>query len=123
MGVYNVYTADDTLTGGARACQLVLEPFGPVDVHEFEFDAANTAHLARHGLDQNDVWDVWGDSPVVCERVQGDGVPSFVMIGEVARGEMWTIVIWLADDTQWIWRPITGWRSTPKEVQAWRGAD
>jgi uncharacterized DUF497 family protein len=99
----------------------VLEPLGPIDVHGFDFDAANIEHLARHGIDPNDVWDVWGDAPVFCERVPAEGEASSVMIGEVARGEMWTIVIWLADDERWIWRPITGWPSTPREARAWRG--
>jgi hypothetical protein len=44
------------------------------------------------------------------------------MIGSDQSGRFWTIALVLVDDEWYRWRPITGWPSTKKEIQAWRDA-
>jgi hypothetical protein len=41
------------------------------------------------------------------------------MIGPCISGRYWTIVVVEVDDALGLWRPITGWPSTEKEIKAW----
>lgn len=72
-----------------------LEPDPTVEIHGFEFDAANIAHLARHEIDENLVWDVWADRPVVVLN-RRERAGTHLMIGESSAARCWTIVIVLA---------------------------
>jgi hypothetical protein len=90
-----------------------------VAIHGFEFDTANLAHLARHEIDENLVWDVWADQPVVVFN-RRDRAGTHLMVGQSSAGRCWTIVIVLAQDAPNRWRPITGWPSTGKEKRAWQ---
>ncbi|TAK58231.1 MAG: hypothetical protein EPO22_11120 [Dehalococcoidia bacterium] len=85
----------------------------------FEFDDANVAHMALHGLEPNMVWDVWADEPILVPRTGRSG--THLMIGQESSGRVWSIAVLLVDDELDIWRPITGWPSTRKEERTWRG--
>ena len=92
-----------------------------VDVRDWEFDERNRAHLARHGIDDNLVWDVWAGNPMLVPNKPGRSA-SHLMIGPDSNGRLWTIVIVLMDDDLGLWRAITGWPSDRKERESWEGA-
>ena len=92
-----------------------------MNVLGFEFDEHNLVHLARHGIAANLVWDVFLGSPRFFVNPPREGRSgSHLMIGRSSDGRHWTIVMVLVDDAAALWRPITGWPSTVKEVALWR---
>jgi uncharacterized DUF497 family protein len=93
------------------------------DIEGLDFDANNRQHLERHGLDDAAVWDILLDEPKFFRQVQRDGRSgSHLMIGTSSAGRHWTIVIVKLDDSAGIWRPITGWPSTRREIATWQGS-
>jgi hypothetical protein len=90
------------------------------EVAEFEFDARNLQHLARHGIDPNLVYEILAGDPLFFVNPPAENRSgSHLMIGPAAGGRWWTIVMVQVDDIASIWRPITGWPSTVKEQHLW----
>jgi hypothetical protein len=82
---------------------------------EFQWDEWNLGHAARHGVTPELVLAVANGEPVVFEN-EGDGRSgSHVMIGSDEAGRFWTVIV--LELTSEIWRPITGWPSTPSEIR------
>lgn len=86
-----------------------------IEVAGLEWDEENEAHCARHGL-----------TPMIAAKVL-DGAPLFfagkprrtathAMIGPDSEGRLWTVHI-LETTNPGIWRAITGWPSTGKEIR------
>ena len=88
------------------------------EIRDFEFDYRNLAHLAERNIDANLVLEILAGEPVFAvNEPRPDRSGSHLMIGSAANGRHWTIVIVEMDEQLGIWRPITGWPSTRKEIQ------
>ncbi len=93
----------------------------PGEIREFEFDDRNLRHLASHEIDANLVLDILTGEPVIAvNEPRHNRSGSHLMIGPSAMGRYWTIVIIEVDSEAGVWRPITGWPSTQKELELWR---
>jgi uncharacterized DUF497 family protein len=90
-------------------------------IRDWEFDERNRDHLARHGIDDNLVWDVWAGNPILVPNKPGRS-GSHLMIGPDSTGRLWTIAVVLIDSDLGLWRAITGWPSERKERESWEGA-
>ncbi len=102
---------------------MTYDEFRPdhVLIRDFQFDERNLAHMRRKpGLDANRVWEVWVGEPVVFMNREGRS-GTHMMVGPDAVGRVWTVILVLVDDEVGLWRPITGWPSVRKEIEAWRG--
>ncbi len=92
-----------------------------VEVHGFEFDGRNAEHLARHGLTEEVVWDVWAGDPRAFPN-RPERPATHLLVGADSTGRHWTVAILLVDSATYTWRPITGWPSTRKEIKAYEKA-
>jgi hypothetical protein len=62
----------------------------------------------------------WTGDPFLAVNPSREGRSgSHLMIGPCISGRYWTIVVMEVDDALGLWRPITGWPSTEKEIKAW----
>ena len=112
------------------------------DIRDLEFDETNRQHLARHGLDENLVEDVFASPPILWDNEPRPGRSgSHVLVGPSSAGRHWTIVIVEVNESLGLWRPITrvaehregdptvaGRRLTPEEeerliAEAWADRD
>jgi len=93
-----------------------------ISIRGWDFDERNRAHLTRHGIDDNLVWDVWAGSPILVPNKPGRS-GSHLMIGPDSTGRLWTIVIVPVDEDLGLWRAITGWPSERKERESWEDAN
>lgn len=80
---------------------------------EFEWDDENTRHLARHGLDAEQV-NAMLDSRITVIRNRRAGSGQYKFIGRTKGGDLITIVV-TRTAVSGRWRPITGARSTDAE--------
>lgn len=88
------------------------------EIRAFQFDDSNLAHLSNHQIDANLVIEVLSGVPVFAvNQPKQDRSGTHVMIGPTIDGRLWTIIVVPVDDALGIWRPITGWPSTPKEAR------
>ena len=94
------------------------------EIRALEFDGRNLHHLAQHGLDANLIADVLAGAPIVAVNApRGGRSGSHLLVGPSSAGRHWTIVIVEMDDKIGLWRPITGWPSTTKEILLWQAND
>lgn len=93
-----------------------------IEIAGFEFDDDNRRHLRDRGrIDENLITEVWAGDPVFAVNPPMAGRSgTHLMIGPDALGTSWTIVIVCTDETNSAWRPITGWKSTNKELRTWQ---
>lgn len=99
----------------------MAQPRLPPDL--LELDSGNLDHLARHGVTEERVWQVFlGPARYVTNAPATGRSGTHLMIGPDAAGRFWTIVLAMVDEETGRWRPITGWPSTRKEERTWRGA-
>ena len=80
---------------------------------EFEWDDENVQHLARHGLDADQVNAMLG-SRITVIRNKRAGAGHYKFIGRTRGGDVITIVV-ARTAMSGRWRPITGARSTDAE--------
>ena len=91
------------------------------EIRSLELDSRNEEHLAGHGIDGNLVADVLAGTPIVAINQPRDGRSgSHLLVGPSSTGRCWTIVVVEIDEAIGLWRPITGWPSTRKEIQLWQ---
>ncbi|MGH8933320.1 MAG: hypothetical protein ACRDZO_22460 [Egibacteraceae bacterium] len=83
-------------------------PTDPRNYLELEFDAANTAQLARHCITRADIEAVFAGSPQV-RRNKGSRSGEYVVIGCGRGGRPLLIVEVRADEPARVLRPVTGW--------------
>lgn len=94
--------------------------FEAIDWDEEDDPDGNLAHCLRHGVDECTVDEILGGSPVQIKmKLQS---AEYSIVGPDRTGRFWTILF----DTSfkrgdWL-RPITGWRSTPRQIKEWRRA-
>lgn len=88
---------------------------GEIQVEELVFDEHNLAHLSRHGISALDVVQVVGIAPLFRRNARARAA-SHQMIGPTASGAMLTICLSQTDRAN-VWRPITGWDSTERELE------
>lgn len=93
-----------------------------IRIRGWDFDERNRAHLARHEIDDNLVWDVWAGNPILVPNKPGRS-GSHLMIGPDSSGRLWTIVIVPVNDDLGLWRAITGWPSERKERESWESVN
>jgi hypothetical protein len=84
-----------------------------VEIRELVWDAANTRHLAAHGIDWWEVdelivLDAWAVGP------HPDYPDQIRVTGPTAAGRLITVAMEPTDDPA-VWRPITGWDATAGE--------
>lgn len=91
----------------------------PRDAEALDFDDANEAHLARHGVSAVEVAQVWCNSPTYAANKRGL-VATYLMVGETDGGRGVTVAV-VMDEVRLRLRPITAWDSTPGETSRYRG--
>jgi len=92
----------------------------PLEIRSFEIDARNSGHFQVHGVDTNLIYDVLAGEPIFFGNPPADNRSgTHLMIGPASDGRFWTIVIVMTHEPG-VWRPITGWPSTTKEMTTWR---
>ena len=85
----------------------------PRDAEVWEWDEANEAELAAHGVDPEEVHELWQNGPVwVPNRRRRTG--DWKMLGTTVGGRRLTIVMRYYQDSRTL-RAITGWEATNDE--------
>ena len=84
-----------------------------ITVYFFEFDDKNTDHIARHGVDPDEIEQISGNDYVTA-RNKHDPENRVRMIGQTNGGRTLTVVLEATRDDV-IWRPVTAWDSTSEE--------
>jgi uncharacterized DUF497 family protein len=85
----------------------------PNNAEAWDWDEANEAELARHGILLPDVEQIWMNGPVLApnkRRRAGD----WKMIGFTDGGRLLTVILRYDADRRLL-RPITGWETTDGE--------
>jgi uncharacterized DUF497 family protein len=77
---------------------------------EFEWDDENVEHMARHGLDLDEV-NAMLNSRITVIRNKRAGSGQYKFIGRARGGDLITVVV-ARTATPGRWRPITGARNT-----------
>jgi uncharacterized DUF497 family protein len=85
----------------------------PAQAEGFEWDDANVAHLAAHGIRPEEVEEVWLNGPVWVPNRRGRS-GDWKMIGWTDAGRALTVVLQLKAQVQMM-RAITGWDTTRGE--------
>jgi len=83
-----------------------------VFVAAFEWDDANEEHLGAHGIDPEEVEEVFEDI-VVRRRGGTDSPDRFRVLGRTSAGRYLAVVYQLKQGS--VVRPITGWDMRPHE--------
>jgi hypothetical protein len=81
---------------------------------EFQWDARNSEHAARHDVTPRLVLEIAANAPRVFPNSGAGRSGSHLMIGPDGGGRLWSIVLLRISDGYW--RPITGWPSTNTEI-------
>lgn len=85
----------------------------PAQAEAFEWDEANDAHLAVHGIRPEDVEEVWLNGAVWVRNRRGRA-GDWKMLGRTDGGRALTIVVQLRVHARLL-RAITGWDTTAGE--------
>ena len=85
---------------------------------EFEWDDDNICHLAKHGLDSDEV-DAMLGSRITVLRNKRHGSGHYKFIGRARGGHLVTIVV-ARTAVPGRWRPVTGRRSSDAEKDLYR---
>jgi hypothetical protein len=95
-----------------------------IEIAEFEFDDRNRRHLQETArLDEMIITEVWSGRPVFAINEPAETRSgTHLMIGPDISGRIWTVVIVCVDARAAIWRAITGWPATAKEIRTWKSA-
>jgi uncharacterized DUF497 family protein len=83
-----------------------------VDAVAFEWDDSNIEHLARHGIDPDEIEELF-EAPIVRRRGGTDAPDRFRVVGRTAAGRYLTIVYQQKAGN--LIRPFTGWEARPHE--------
>jgi hypothetical protein len=94
--------------------------FEAIDWDDEDDEDGNLVHCLRHGVSERIVYDVIRLEPAQIRfRVQ---TADFAVVGPDSGGTCWTLLFDRSHKRgDWL-RPVTGWRSEPAEVNAWRQA-
>lgn len=97
-----------------------LWDFEAIDWDNDEDEQGNLAHCLQHGIDEMVVDEVLRGEPA---QIKMKVVSArLAVVGPDRGGKMWTILFdWSHKRGDWL-RPVTGWRSMPGEITAWRRA-
>ena len=87
----------------------------PLEVDEFEWDDENMVHCGLHDFGPRIAEQVRSRLPLYFKNKAGRRA-TYVMVGPDRSGRSWTIAI-QNTDSRGRWRPITGWLSSPQEVE------
>ena len=60
---------------------------------EFDWDAANVAHIARHGITPEECEEAYRNGPMVIERQKRRHERRRLCLGETNRGRLLTLVV------------------------------
>lgn len=90
----------------------------PWEADDLEFDDANEAHLALHGISVSEVTQVWLSRPVYVPNKKGL-TAAWLMLGDTLGGRSLTVAVVTMEVVLRL-RPITGWDSTAGELTRWR---
>jgi hypothetical protein len=88
-----------------------------LEVGELEWDEENEAH-SRHGATPGVCASVLSNRPKLFAN-KANRTGTHMMIGPDGSGRLWTVVLLRLGGGRF--RPITGWPSTGKEIQRYRG--
>lgn len=86
----------------------------PLWISGWDWDDSNVGELSRHGLDRRTVLDVAAENPRF-RRNKRKRAATHQMIGPDRGGRFWTVCILRLHGERW--RAITGWPSTPSEIE------
>ncbi len=89
-----------------------------IEVNGFEWDEKNETHSARHQVTPIIAAEVLCGTPLFF-RGRPRRTATHMMIGPALDGRFWTVHI-LETAKPGIWRPITGWPSTEREIRLYR---
>ena len=88
---------------------------------EFDWDVANTGHLAKHRVEPAEAEQVFENAPLIRGHEIVDGEDRWTAVGITERLRVLVIVFSMRDE---LIRPITGWdadRQTKREFFAAKG--
>jgi uncharacterized DUF497 family protein len=83
-----------------------------VEAPEFEWDDANIEHLARHGIEPEEVEQLF-EAPFIRRRGGTDAPDRFRVLGRTAAGRYLALVY--QQKAGAVIRPFTGWDARPHE--------
>ncbi|MHB8660044.1 MAG: BrnT family toxin [Solirubrobacteraceae bacterium] len=84
-----------------------------IAIYFLEFDDDNVDHLGRHGIGPEEIEQVTGNAYVTTRNAR-EPANRILMIGQTDGGRVLTVVLEATRDDV-VWRPVTGWDSTPEE--------
>ena len=88
---------------------------------QFDWDAANAAHLARHGITRTEVEQVFSNAPILRGHDIVDGEERWTAVGLTGTLRVLVLIFTLRGERI---RPITGWdadKATSRAYFAERG--
>ena len=89
----------------------------------FRWDVENVEHVGRHGIGPRIANDVLrgGAFVVVSDANAPTGSGRKTMMGPTSHGKLLTIIIEPTEHPD-VWRPVTAWWSTDREIDTWTRA-
>jgi hypothetical protein len=117
-GVVYIYNTDVIRSQEERPrAHGFRKPARTIRIRDWDFDDANVAELAAHGVTVEIVDDVVQNRPRF-RRNKKRRRATHQMIGPDGGGRFW--VICLLETGPATWRPITGWAAGEHEIGWWR---
>ena len=103
------------------AMSIVVSYTKSMEEIEFEWDSANLFHVlveAPKGITPALLEVIKGNEPKFFEESRPGRSGTHRMIAPDDDGRFWTVI--LLRKTDYLWRPITGWPSTNRQIQAYK---
>ena len=90
-----------------------------ITIYFLEFDDENINHISGHGITPEEIEQLTGNDYITARNPRAPQDRIF-MIGRTDGGRVLTLVLEATRDDV-VWRPVTGWDSTPRERKLWGG--
>ena len=87
---------------------------------DFDWDAANTEHIARHGVTIKECEEAYRNGPMVIEHQKRRHERRRLCLGETSRGRLLTFVV---TERRGKIRVITAYPMHPRQREIYRGED
>jgi uncharacterized DUF497 family protein len=87
---------------------------------EFEWDAANTGHIARHGVSPEECEQAYRNGPMVIEHQRRRHERRRLCLGETNKGRLLTFVV---TERKGKIRIVTAYPMHPRQREIYRGEE
>lgn len=85
-----------------------------IEPHEFDWNADNERHLAKHGISRFDAEDVLLGNHLLLEYQMEGGEQRWIAVGATRTGRILNIVFAVRGEAM---RPITGWAADKETAE------